>query len=109
MWMIEAPFGSHEDIAEHLKAVFGDAASITEQTDAWVRLDVTGPKLLPLFERLSNLDLPALPDGYATRTVMDHLGCYLIKQASTEITLYGPRSSAGSLLHALEVAARSVI
>ncbi len=109
MWMIEAPFDSHEDIAAHLKAVFGDAASITEQTDAWVRFDVSGGNLVPLFERLSNLDLQALPDGYASRTVIDHLGCYLIKRATTEITLYCPRSSAQSLLHALEVTAKSVI
>lgn len=109
MWMIEAHFDSHEDIAAHLKTLFGAAASITEQTDAWVRFDVSGGNLVALFERLSNLDLSALPEGYASRTVIEHLGCYLIKRASTEISLYGPRSSAESLLHALEVAAKSVI
>jgi sarcosine oxidase, subunit gamma len=109
MWMIEAPFDSHEDIAAHLKTVFGDAASITEQSDAWVRFDVSGDNLISLFERLSNLDLSVLPDGHASRTVIEHLGCYLIKQSANLITLYGPRSSAQSLLHALEVAAKSVI
>lgn len=109
MWMIEAPFDSHEDIAAHLKPLFGVAASITEQTDAWVRFDVSGGNLVTLFERLSNLDLSVLPDGHASRTVIEHLGCYVIKQSANLITLYGPRSSAQSLLHALEVAAKSVI
>jgi sarcosine oxidase, subunit gamma len=109
MWMIEAPFDSHEDIAAHLKTLFGAAASITEQTDAWVRLDLFGGNLVTLFERLSNLDLSVLSDGHVSRTVIDHLGCYLVRQSAGLITLYGPRSSAKSLLHALEVAAKSVI
>jgi sarcosine oxidase, subunit gamma len=109
MWMIEAPFNSHEDIAAHLKILFGAAASITEQTDAWVRFDLSGGSLVTLFERLSNLDLSVLPDGHASRTVIDHLGCYLVKRSANLITLYGPRSSANSMLHALEVTAKSVI
>lgn len=107
IWLVEAPFDSHEDIVGHLKPVFGDSASITEQTDAWVRLDVTGDDLPRLFERLCNVDLATRPDGHATRTVIEHLGVTLICRAAGEVTLYGPRSSAGSLMHALEVAAVS--
>ncbi len=109
MWMVEAPYDSHGDIVAHLKSIFGDSASITEQTDAWVRFDLSGQTLVALFERLSNLDLAALPDGYASRTVIEHLGCYLIRRGAGDVTLCGPRSSAGSLLHALEVTAKSVI
>ncbi len=109
MWFVEAPFASHEDIAAHLRTIFGDAASVTEQTDAWVRFDLSAPDLHPLFARLCNVDLPVAPVGFATRTVIDHLGCYLIKRAADQVTLYGPRSSAQSLWHAIDVAARSVI
>jgi sarcosine oxidase, subunit gamma len=108
-WMIEAAFATHEDIATHLKVIFDDAASITEQTDAWVRLDVSAPDLNPLFEKLCNVDLATVPGGFATRTVIDHLGCYLIKRAAGEVTIYGPRSSAASLLHMFEVTAHSVV
>jgi sarcosine oxidase, subunit gamma len=108
MWMVEAPFASHEDIAAILKATLGDAASITEQTDAWVRFDVAAIDILPLMERLSNVDLARKPVGFATRTVMDHLGVYLIKRGNNDVTLYGPRASAQSLLHALEVTAKSI-
>ncbi len=98
----------HEDIVAQLKPAFGDAASITEQTDAWVRFDLSAPDLAPLMERLCNVDFPAAPDGFASRTVIEHMGCYLVRRTRGEATLYGARSSARSLLHALEVAAASV-
>jgi len=41
--------------------------------------------------------------------VMEHLGVYLIKRSANEVVLYGPRSSAQGLLHALEITAKSVI
>lgn len=109
MWMIEAPLASHEDIRAGLLAIFGDAASITEQTDAWVRFDLSGAGLGRVMERLSNFDLAQAPDGAARRTVIEHLGCYVIKRSEVVLTLYGPRSSAESLHHALITAARSVL
>lgn len=109
MWFVEADFATHQDIAVLLKSQFADAASITEQTDAWVRIDVAGQGLEPLFARLTNLDLPMQPDGYASRTVIEHLGVYLVKHRADLVTLYGPRSSAQSLWHALEITAKSVI
>jgi sarcosine oxidase subunit gamma len=107
MWFVEAPFATHETIADQLVAAFGLTASVTEQTDAWVPFDLAAPDLAPLLERLCNVDYPAAPLGHATRTVIEHLGCYLIKHAAGAARLYGPRSSGKSLLHALEVAAAS--
>ena len=109
MWFVEAPIASHEDIVAHLKPAFGPSASLTEQTDAWVRFDVRSAQNATLFERLTNLNLRPAPDGYASRTVIEHLGVYLIKRSESEVTLYGPRSSAESLLHALSVAAKSIL
>lgn len=105
MWMVEAPLAGHEDIRAHLLGLFGEAASITEQTDAWVRFDLSGDNLPRLFEKLTNVDLATAPDGTATRTVVEHMGCYLIKRAANLVTLYGGRSSAESLHHALKQAA----
>ena len=109
MWFIEAPFATHEDIVAAVKPAFGDAASVTEQTDAWVRFDLSAADLGPLMERLCNVDFARAPDGFATRTVIEHIGCYLIRHGAGEVTLYGARSSAKSLLHCLEVTAASVI
>ena len=105
-WMIEAPFATHEDIIAYLKPTFSDAASITEQTDAWVRFDLSGPDLHAMFELLCNLDSRAMQPGDATRTVIEHLGCYVTRR-STGFTILGPRSSAKSLHHALITAAKS--
>lgn len=108
-WMIEAPFATHEDITAILKPIFGEAASITEQTDAWVRFDITASDLPGYFERLSNFDLARAGAGAATRTVIDHLGCYIIRRSQTLVSLLGPRSSAHSLHHALVTAARAIL
>lgn len=105
-WMIEARFDTHEDIVAYLQPAFGDAASITEQTDAWVRFDVTGTDLPAMFELLCNLDTRAMQPGQGTRTVIEHLGCYVTCRA-TGFTILGPRSSAKSLHHALNIAAKS--
>ncbi|NJS38047.1 MAG: sarcosine oxidase subunit gamma [Rhodobacteraceae bacterium] len=107
MWFVEAPFASHEAIAALLKAAFADAASITEQTDAWVIFDLHARDLALVLERLCNVDFRTAPEGHATRTVIDHLGCYLVKLGAGAARVYGPRSSAQSLLHAVEVAAAS--
>lgn len=109
MWMIEASFATHEDLRAILLSHFADAASITEQTDAWARFDVNANNLPAVMERLCNVDLGKAPQGHATRTVIDHLGCYLIKHDAQCITLYGPRSSAHTLHHALTTAAQSLI
>lgn len=105
-WMIEAPYATHEDIIAYLKPAFKDAASITEQTDAWVRFDLTGPSLHTMFEILCNLDTRAMQPGHGTRTVIEHLGCYVTRRADG-FTILGPRSSAKSLHHALITAAKS--
>lgn len=107
MWMVEAPFASHEDIVAQLKPVFGEAASITEQTDAWARFDVSGDHLPRLFERLCNYDLTRHGAGSASRTMIEHLGCYVAIREANRVSVIGPRSSAASLFHALETAAHS--
>ena len=108
MWLVEAPFATHELIADLLKSALGDGASVTEQTDAWVAFDLAADDLAPVLERLCNVDFCTVPDGHATRTVMEHLGVYLIKHGRGAARIYGPRSSAESLLHAIETGAHSV-
>jgi sarcosine oxidase subunit gamma len=108
MWFVEAPYATHELIADLLKTALGDTASITEQTDAWVAFDLAAADLTPVLERLCNVDYASVPTGYATRTVMEHLGVYLVKHGPGAARLYGPRSSAESLLHALETTAKAL-
>lgn len=108
-WMVEAPFASHEDLAARLKDAVGGSASVTEQTDAWVRFDVEGTTTLALFERLCLLDISRLAAGTAHRTTVEHLGCFVLcREAGRSFSILGPRSSAASLHHALLTAARSI-
>jgi sarcosine oxidase subunit gamma len=109
-WMIEAPHDSHEDLAAQLKAALGPTASVTEQTGGWCRFDIEGEGVVPVFERLCNADVRAMQDGAATRTVIEHLGCFLLcRTAGRHLSVIGPRSSAGSLHHALLTAMRSAL
>jgi len=51
-----------------------------------------------------------MAQGQVTRTRLEHLGCFLIcRTKNSHFSVFGPRSSAGSLHHALTVAATSVI
>lgn len=104
MWMLEAPFATHEGMAQDLAQRFQGVASVTEQTDAWARFDLSGDALAEMLARLTNLDLATLPARFARRTVMEHVGCYLLRRGAG-YSVYGPRSSADSLHHALAQAA----
>lgn len=109
-WFVEAPFATHEDIARILKAAVQDAGSVTEQTDGWVRFDVTGPRTCDVFERLCALDVRRMQTGDASRTLIEHLGCLVICRSQRHVfSVLGPRSAARSLHHALATAARSAI
>lgn len=109
-WMVEAPFASHEDIATILKAALKSTASVTEQTDGWARFDIHGSAVPDVFERLCNLNIRAMEEGHATRTAIDHLGCIVIcRKRAEHLSVLGPRSSAGSLHHAITTAAVSVL
>jgi sarcosine oxidase, subunit gamma len=107
-WFVEAPFASHEDIARIVKAGLGNTASVTEQTDGWVRFDLQG-SVVDLLERLCPVQSRRMKTGDATRTLLEHMGCFVIcRAAGTHFSILAPRSFAGSLHHALGAAARSV-
>lgn len=108
-WFVEAPFATHENIAARLKAAFGQAASVTEQSDAWGPFDISGDGVLEVLKRLVPVDTAAMASGAATRTIAEHIGCHVIcRAAGQHFTLMGARSFATSLHHALMAAARSV-
>ena len=90
-------------------ATFGASAAITDQSDAWVRFDVTGGDVVAMLERLSGADTRRMQAGSATRTAIHHMHCVIVCRAGgTDFTILGPRSSAASLHHALVAAAASL-
>ena len=107
-WMVDAAYGSHENLAVEIKSVMQETASVVEQTDGWCRFDVTGAMCCDLFERLCNADIRVMQSGATTRCSIHHIGCYLwCHEAGTSFSVLGPRSSAGSLHHALIEAAET--
>ncbi|SEK28228.1 sarcosine oxidase subunit gamma [Roseovarius azorensis] len=109
-WMVEAPYEAHQDLARAVKEVMGDTASVTEQSDGWCRFDIEGEGLGAVFERLCNLDLATAAPGSASRTAIEHMGCFVLcRTAGGHISVIGPRSSAGSLHHALLTAMSSAL
>ncbi len=108
-WMVSAPHDSHETLAAVLADTAGGVASVTEQNDAWCRFDLSGDDLPAVFELLCPFDLRSADAGAATRTSIDHLGCFVITRAPDHVTVLGPRSSAGSLHHALLTAMRAAL
>ncbi len=108
-WMIEAPHAGREDLAAALKSAVRDSGSVTEQTDGWVRFELTGPRCPDVLERLCNADVRAMATQAATRARVEHLGCFVIRRAADRFSVIGPRSSAGSLHRALVAAAASAL
>jgi len=108
-WMLTAPFVSHEDIAAIARGTLGDAASVTEQTDGWVRFEIEGPLAVPMLQRLCNADVVTMRAGQATRCQIEHLGTFLLCQVpGTGFSLLTLRSGAASMRHALVTAAQSL-
>ncbi len=109
MWMVGAPFDTHEDLASQLKKRFGDTASVTEQTDGWCCFDLRGAGMENVMERLCPINMRAMQTGQAQRTSIDHLGCFVLRRDPADwVRILGPRSSAASLHHALLTAMQSV-
>jgi sarcosine oxidase, subunit gamma len=108
-WMVTAPFASHEDISGLVKAAAGDTASVTEQTDGWVRFELEGPRVNEVFERLCAIDVRTMQGGQATRTVIEHLGAFVLCQTTGRaFSVLTMRSAAASMHHALVTAAKSL-
>ncbi len=82
----------------------------TNQTSAWVCLEVSGPDTVAAFARICpiNLALAAFPIGASARTMMDHLGALIIRLDDDCFQVLSASSSAASFAHAVETSYRNV-
>ncbi|PZQ48305.1 MAG: sarcosine oxidase subunit gamma [Rhodovulum sulfidophilum] len=110
-WLVEAPGRAAEDFAAALSTE-APGASVTEQTDGWTAVEITsaaGPAPVEaLLAKLVNVDLGGFGPGRARRTLLEHMGVLVIRRAPDRLAVLGTRSSAASLWHALETAARRI-
>lgn len=83
----------------------------TDQSDAFIALDISGPDTLAALERICPLDLSdaVFPVNSAARTVMEHMSATLIRIDQTRFWVLSASSSAGSFLNAVETSYRHVL
>ena len=80
--------------------------AMTDQSDAWVILALTGPLVYRTLERICPIDCssPAMPIGTTARTIIEHLGTIILRRPNDDngnpcFWLMAARSSAASFLH----------
>jgi sarcosine oxidase subunit gamma len=80
-----------------------DAGTVTDQSDAWAILQVSGPRARTALERICPLDLHAdvFADGAVARTVMEHLGVIIHRNGPDSFLMLSARSSAESFAEAV--------
>lgn len=108
IWLMRE--SSDADAATRVAADLGGAGYVTDQSDAWVLVRVSGRNCRAALERICPLDLDAdvFTAGTVARTVMEHLSVIILREQADAFLLMSPRSSAQSFWHALEVSARNV-
>jgi len=95
-----------EIVAEQLK----DVAYLSDQTDSFVMLTISGKNARLALERICLIDLhpDAFSIGRVARTSMEHLSVIIQRTAEDAFLLMSPRSSAQSFLHVLETSIYNV-
>lgn len=83
---------------------------ITEQSDAWSGLKVSGQQVISCLERICpiNLSIESFGINCFARTSMEHLNTIIIRNKKTEFELFSASSSAKSFLHAIETSAHNI-
>lgn len=91
---------------DHVADALGNVGYTTDQSDSWVALRLSGPASRRALQYLCPLDLhpDRFPEDAVARTVMEHLGVIIIAEGPEGFLLLSARSSANSLLHAVDAA-----
>ncbi len=90
-----------------LGRIISNQVAITDQSDAWVILALTGPLIYRTLERICPIDCSprAMPIGTTARTVIQHLGAIILRRPDDNgnpcFWLMSARSSAISFLHVI--------
>lgn len=85
-------------------------AALTDQSDAWCRLRLSGPGVEAALARLTPLDPNphSFGKGRSARTLMGHMDALLVREGREVVEAWVFRSMAGSAVHEVERAMRGV-
>jgi hypothetical protein len=92
------------------KSEVSEAFYITEQTDAWSGVKVSGKRVIECLERICpiNLSIETFKVHSFARTIMEHLNTIIIRSKRNEFELFTNSSSENSFLHAIETSAKNI-
>ncbi len=100
---------TNSNAVEHLQEKTKDAAYLSDQSDSWIMLKISGENARTALERVCPIDLHHSLDSSSfstfsvTRTVMEYLAVIIMqtsdKESDNDYLLFSPRSSADSFLH----------
>ena len=95
---------------KHVAKKLGNAAYYSDQSDSWVMVELAGSQCRAALARICPLDLheESFVEGALGRTAMEHLGVIIYRSGPDEFIILSPRSSAHSLLHAIETSALNI-
>ena len=85
-------------------------AALTDQSDGWAHLQISGVGSEAVLARLIAIDLSlaAFPAGHVARTPLNHMNAVLIRDGAAAFTLLVFRSMARSAWHEIEGAMQAV-
>ncbi|MGV6846935.1 MAG: sarcosine oxidase subunit gamma [Marinibacterium sp.] len=106
-WLVIFPHAT-PDANAHVQTALAGSGYTTEQTDAWVVLEISGPDTLAALERICPLDCAAMPVDGNGRTVVEHMGALILRLDADRFLMMSASSSAASFLHAVETSYRYV-
>lgn len=98
------------DAVGNAQKKLGDCAYLTDQSDSWALLGISGLKAREALARICPLNLHsrAFPEGRVQRTLMAHLGVIILRDGPDSFLLLSPVSSAKSFLHAVETSVNNI-
>ena len=98
------------DAAGQIAEKLGSAGYYSDQSDSWVIMNINGADARLALERICMIDLHStvFPVGSVARTVMEHLGTIIYCEDNDSFLVMAARSSAKSLLHALQVSIQNI-
>jgi len=87
-----------------------DGAAVTDQSDGWVVLGLSGPSAVDVLARLVPMDLrlSACPVGTALRTQVNHMNAVILRTGDYAFEIMLFRSMARTAWHELETATHMV-
>ncbi|MEO0664271.1 MAG: sarcosine oxidase subunit gamma [Pseudomonadota bacterium] len=87
-------------------ARLGDYGALTDQTDAWCHVVLSGPRVAEMLAYLTPVDLreAAFPEGSAARSQIGHMNALILRSGAERYELLVFRSMAGTLAHEIKEA-----